>query len=107
MRRADPGLPTSAQWYKPSSLSPLRKHTPVDESMSLRSAYVLMSDVTAESYKKECQEKNLRVGLRLDDALHHDFAEGVPHGYRSTFRMHIHTDIFNAGHKRVLLSGEV
>jgi hypothetical protein len=25
---------------------------------------------------------------------------GVPHGYRNTFRVHIHTDIFSAGHKR-------
>jgi hypothetical protein len=38
--------------------------------------------------------------LGLDDAFHHHLAEGVPHGYRNTFRVHIHTDIFSAGHKR-------
>ena len=53
------------------------------------------------------EELHKGAGLGLDDTLHHDFADRVPHGNRNTFRVHIHTDIFNAGHKRVLLSGEV
>jgi hypothetical protein len=45
--------------------------------------------------------------LGLDDTLHHDLADGVPHANRNAFHVHIHADIFNAGHKRVFLSGEV
>ena len=37
-------------------------------------------------------QKGTRLGL--DDALHHDFAEGVPHRYRSTFRIMPHAALY-------------
>jgi len=34
--------------------------------------------------------------LGLDDTLHHDLADGVPHANRNAFHVHIHADVFKA-----------
>src|SRR6202522_2137311 len=47
------------------------------------------------------------AGLGLDHAFHHNLSGSIPHRNRNTFLMHIHADIFSAGHKGRSSSGAV
>src|ERR1700757_5167468 len=64
----------------------------------------LEGDVYLSTQSINKLQDHARFGL--DDAFHRDLAGSIPDRDRNAFLVHVHTDIFTASHKKVvLLSG--